>query len=217
MKRVRYCQLPTPMNVTGRSSSITNAFINAIIPVIEPTEEEELHALQILQIDPSDIRCAYCGEKASEWDHLRPIISNQEPTGYITEIANLVPSCGKCNQSKGKSHWRNWMEGTAKLSPKSRGIRDLAERVTRLLEYEAWREPRKIDLAALVGPEIWAQHRQNWRDVLELLKKSQILASEIRSIVAKSGLNDPEQPGSLDSGNQGNSGEPGDRQGRFEE
>ena len=98
------------MSVTGRSSSITNAFIDAIIPAVDPTEEEKLEALRILQIDPKDIRCAYCGDKATEWDHLRPIITIQEPTGYITEIANLVPSCGKCNQSKGNhtggSGWR---------------------------------------------------------------------------------------------------------------
>jgi len=187
MKRVRYCQLPSPMNVTGRSSSITNAFINAIIPVLEPTEEDELEALHILQIDPKDIRCAYCGDKATEWDHLRPIISNQEPTGYITEIANLVPSCGKCNQSKGKSHWRSWMESTARLSPKTRGVPDLAERVSRLESYEAWRQPRKIDFAAVVGPEKWQRHRQNWRSVLDLLKSSQELATEIKTIVAKLG------------------------------
>ena len=186
MKRIRYCQLPAPMSVNGRSSSITNAFINAIIPVIEPTEEEELQALRILEIDPNDIRCAYCGDKATEWDHLRPIINNQEPTGYVTEIANLVPSCGKCNQSKGKSYWRSWMEGGARLSPKTRGILDLEERVTRLQKYEGWRQPRKIDFAAVVGPEMWQRHRQNWRDVLELLKKSQTLATEIRTIVAKS-------------------------------
>ena len=103
------------MTVTGRSSSLTNAFINGIIPVIQPTEAEELEALRILGIDPVDIRCAYCGDKSTEWDHLRPIITNQEPTGYITEIANLVPSCGKCNQSKGKSSWRAWITSTARL------------------------------------------------------------------------------------------------------
>jgi 5-methylcytosine-specific restriction endonuclease McrA len=185
-KRIRYCQLPKSMTVNGRSSSITNAFINAIIPVIEPTKKEELEALQILQIDPVDIRCAYCGNEATEWDHLRPIISNQEPTGYITEIANLVPSCGKCNQSKGKSYWRTWMEGDARLSPKTRGIPDLAIRVARLQAYETWRKPRKIDFAAIVGPEMWRRHRENWRSVLELLKKSQELATEIRIIVASS-------------------------------
>jgi 5-methylcytosine-specific restriction endonuclease McrA len=186
MKRMRYCLLPAPMSVMGRSSSITNAFINAIIPVIEPTEEEELEALRILEIDPKNICCAYCGDKATEWDHLRPIISNQEPTGYITEIANLVPSCGKCNQSKGKSYWQTWMEGNARLSPRTRGIDDLARRVERLQNYEAGREPCRVDFAALVGPEMWQRHRQNWRSVLDLLKTSQDLAGEIRSIVAKS-------------------------------
>jgi hypothetical protein len=77
------------------------------------------------------------------------------------------------------------MEGTARLSPKSRGISDINIRVERLKAYEAWREPRRIDFAALVGDEMWKRHRQNWRSVLDLLKTSQELASEIRSIVAK--------------------------------
>lgn len=180
----RYCQLPVPMTVTGRSSSITNAFINAVIPVFTPTIEEELEALAILEIDPNDICCAYCGDKATEWDHFRPIVRNQEPTGYITEIANLVPSCGKCNQSKGASEWRKWMEGGAKLSPKSRGIRDLEARIERLEVFEAWRSPRKIDFPEIVGQELWEKHRQNWRTVLDLLKQSQEIANEIRKITA---------------------------------
>lgn len=181
----KYCQLPTAMTVTGRSSSITNAFIVAIIPIVEPTEAEELEALRILGVNPQDIRCAYCGDKATEWDHLRAIISGQEPTGYITEIANLVPACGKCNQSKGKSHWRDWMLGNARLSPTTRGIPDVANRVARLEAYEKWRKPRKFDFATIVGPELWQRHRQNWRDVLGLLKTSQELAVEIRGIIAK--------------------------------
>jgi hypothetical protein len=183
MKRIRLCQLPTRITVNQRASSITNAFINAIIPVIVPTEAEELEALKVLRIDPADIRCVYCGDKSTEWDHLNPIISNQEPTGYITEIANLVPSCGKCNQSKGKSHWRTWMMGNARLSPKSRGIRNLKTRVKRLEAYEKWRQPRQIDFAEVVGRKLWNRHRQNWREVLALLRHSQELASEIRTIV----------------------------------
>src|SRR5216683_808747 len=120
-KRIRHCKMPSPGNIAGRSSSITNAFFNAIIPIVAPSEEEELEALAILQMDSADIRCAYCGDKSTEWDHLRPIITNQRPTGFITEIANLVPACGKCNQSKGKAHWRSWMQSAARLSPKTRG------------------------------------------------------------------------------------------------
>jgi hypothetical protein len=164
---------------------MTNAFFSAIIPVIKPTEVEELEALRILRINPNNIRCIYCGDKATEWDHLRAIISDQKPTGYITEIANLVPSCGKCNQSKGKSNWRTWMESNAKLSPKTRGIQDIKDRISRLQNYEAWRQPRKIDFATIVGSEKWQQHTQNWRSVLDLLKKSQDLANEIRDTIVR--------------------------------
>jgi 5-methylcytosine-specific restriction endonuclease McrA len=185
-KRIPYCQLPTSMSVTGRSSSITNAFVNAIIPVIEPTEEEELEALEILGMRPDSIRCAYCGDACTEWDHLRPLIRDQKPTGYVTEIANLVPACGKCNQSKGKAHWKDWMLGKARLSPKTRGVPDLENRISRLEGYENWRKPKCINFEAVVGTEMWGRHRQNWQDVLDLMRKSQELAMEIRAIVARS-------------------------------
>jgi hypothetical protein len=185
----KICQLPTAMTVSGRSSSITNAFIAAVIPVFEPSIEEELEALRILELDPEDIRCAYCGDKSTEWDHLRAIVANQEPTGFVTEIANLVPACGKCNQSKGKQYWRTWMESDARLSPKTRKIPDLANRISRLERYEAWREPRKIDFESTVGAEMWQLHRKNWRGVLDSLKSSQKLATEILAIVkAKTGV-----------------------------
>jgi hypothetical protein len=183
-KRIRYCQLPKVSTVRGRSSSITNAFFNAIIPVVPPSDEEVLEALAILELDKDDIRCAYCGDKSTEWDHLRPIIENQKPTGYITEIANLVPACGKCNQSKGKSYWKTWMMSGARLSPASRGKSGLEDRVTRLERYERWRTPTRIDFATLVDPEMWQRHEENWRRVLDLLKSSQELASQIRGIVA---------------------------------
>ncbi|WP_216846990.1 hypothetical protein [Granulicella sp. L60] len=86
---------------------------------------------------------------------------------------------------KGKSHWRKWMESSARLSPKTRGISDLKERVARLTTYENWRKPRKISFVEVVDADTWEQHKVNWRAVLELLERSQILAKEIRQIVAK--------------------------------
>jgi len=173
--------MPSPGNIAGRSSSITNAFFNAIIPTKVPNEDEVLDALSILGIDPSDIRCAYCGDKSTEWDHLRSIISNQRPTGYITEIANLVPACGKCNQSKGKTPWLTWMTGPARLSPMNRpGIVDIEDRIKRLSKYEEWRTPTRIAVEEVVDSEKWKCHEANWRTVLDLLKESQKLAKEIR-------------------------------------
>ncbi len=67
-------RMPTPMKIIGRSSSITNSFVNSIIPVIHPTDDEILEALFILGMDENSINCAYCGDKFTEWDHLRPLV-----------------------------------------------------------------------------------------------------------------------------------------------
>lgn len=190
-KRVRLCQMPSPGNIAGRSSSITNAFFNAIIPIVPPTEEEELQALGILGMDPSDVRCAYCGDKSTEWDHLRPIITDQRPTGFITEIANLVPACGKCNQSKGKAPWRKWMMSSARLSPTTRGVTDIVNRMDRLSRYEKWRTPTRIAIGEIVDAELWKRHETNWRKVLDLLTESQKLAKEIRQAIEESQLTQP--------------------------
>ena len=177
-------QMPTPMKITGRSSSITNAFINSIIPVVLPSAEEVKRALEILEMTPETFQCAYCGSVASEWDHLRPLVKDKKPTGYISEIHNLVPCCGKCNQSKGNKDWRVWMHSTAQLSPSARGIKDIPERVRRLEAYESSKAPTKMDFAAIVGSDLWAQHQDNLERVQILMRESQALATKINLEVA---------------------------------
>lgn len=183
MQKSTLCRLPSTTTVTGRSSSITNAFINSVVPAIVPSDAEVLEALAVLGMDESTIRCVYCGDRHTEWDHFRPIVTGQKPTGYITEIANLVPSCGKCNQSKGKSDWQAWMRSSARLSPTTRGVKDIEERVARLVAFSSWRKPVMVDFAAVAGEELWEKHLANWREVLGLLKSSQILALQIRQRV----------------------------------
>ena len=184
MKYLSLFRMPTPMKITGRSSSITNAFINSIIPVVPPSAEEARQALEILEMTPETFQCAYCGSVASEWDHLRPLVKNKKPTGYISEIHNLVPSCGKCNQSKGNKEWKTWMLSTAKLSPTARGIEDIPERVKRLEAYENSKAPTKLDFAAIVGSEVWAQHQDNLERVQSLMRESHALATMINTEVA---------------------------------
>ena len=166
-------QMPTPMTISGRSSSITAAFVSAIVPQIEPTDDEVKTALDILQMSPDNVSCAYCGAQAAEWDHLRPLVAKQKPTGFISEIRNLVPSCGKCNQSKGNKYWMDWITSDAKLSPKSRQVTDLQQRIARLEEYERWGNVTAIDLRSIVPPDAWEQHWANWRAVLKMMNNAQ--------------------------------------------
>ena len=177
-------RMPTPMKITGRSSSITNAFINSIVPTIEPTEEQISESLSILGMDESTFCCSYCGEAASEWDHFRPLVKDQKPTGYISEIRNLVPACGKCNQSKGNKDWKTWMLSDAALSPKSKRVADIEQRIQRLDAYAEWGDAAWIDFEEIVDSNDWQKHWENWHRILDEMKAAQVLADLIRQTVA---------------------------------
>jgi hypothetical protein len=178
-------RMPSVQTMVSRKSSITNAFVNALIPVVVPTEEEIEKALSILGMDPSDMRCAYCGDKMTEWDHLRPLVLKQRPTGYISEIANLVPSCGKCNQSKRNKGWRDWiMSKGGRHSPTVRKL-DVRVRIEYLEAYEKWLTPKKIDFEAVLGKDQWEAYWKLWEAVNADLKKCQEVADTLRKKIAE--------------------------------
>ncbi len=178
--------MPSVASMVSRKSSITNAFVNTLIPQIPPTVEEIEQALTVLAMDPADVRCAYCGDAKTEWDHLRPLVVKQRPTGYITEIANLVPACGKCNQSKRNAEWRIWMASkTAPRSQTARGKPDVAHRMARLEDYERWKVPIKIELfEKILGAEDWAAYWQSWQRINDDLRECQRIADGLRDKIA---------------------------------
>lgn len=171
-------RMPAMQTMTSRKTSVTNAFVSAIIPSVRPSVEEIAEALRILGMEPSDVRCAYCGDKSSEWDHLRPLVVKRRPTGFISEIANLVPSCGKCNQSKGNSSWREWMLGKADLSPTGRGLSNIGERIARLESYERWRSPTRIDFESIIAHDAWEHYWSLCEQVIEDMSLCQKTADE---------------------------------------
>ncbi|MEL7603061.1 MAG: HNH endonuclease [Bacillota bacterium] len=175
--------MPNPVKITGRTSSITNSFVNGIVPCITPSEEEIQKALSILGMLKETICCAYCGDQYTEWDHFRPIVRDKRATGYISEIHNLVPTCGKCNQSKGNSDWKEWMTGAAIRSPATRGIKDLNQRIQRLEAFEKWAGVIKIDFEQVVGKDRWEKYWDNCELLHGQMRQSQILSDEIRSVI----------------------------------
>jgi len=178
-------RMPTPVRITGRTSSITNSFVNGIIPCIVPTEAEIQKVLEVLGMNERTIRCAYCDDTYTEWDHFHPLIRNKRQTGYISEIRNLVPSCGKCNQSKGNSYWKEWIQGYARLSPTTRNNENLNVIINRLEKYEAWSSPTIIDFESIVGKDIWEQHWTNCEKIHEMMRESQKLSDNIKITIAQ--------------------------------
>lgn len=181
-------KMPRPVKITGRSSTITNSFVNSIIPVIEPSDAEIEEVLHILGMEADNVRCSYCGDKSTEWDHLRPIVKNKRPTGYVSEIANLVPACGKCNQSKSGQEWLTWINGTAPQCPKMRRIPDLSERIKRLRNFEEWRNPTIVDWEAIITSEVWDLHWKNLERIHALMKECQEVADQINKTAKKAVL-----------------------------
>ena len=181
--------MPNPVTIMGRSSSITNSFVNGIIPVIEPTEDEIHDALTILEQNEDDVRCVYCGDKKTEWDHLYPLIVNKKHTGYITEIANLVPACGKCNQSKGNSNWKEWMLSNAEKSPKTRGIKDLDRRIEIIENYDKYFQKRIINLEELAGKELWEKYQRAYDSIIFNMESAQKIMDEIKKRISVSPAN----------------------------
>lgn len=174
-------KMPKAVTIKGRSSSITNSFFNGIVPVVYPTYEEIKKALNVLQQDEDDVRCVYCGSKKTEWDHLHPLIVDKNHTGFITEIANLVPACGKCNQSKGNSDWKEWMLGNAPLSPKTRGVKDLNRKIEIIENYDKVFKKTKINLEEIIGRNKWEEYKSSLKQLEDDMNKAQSIMEEIKT------------------------------------
>jgi hypothetical protein len=178
-------KFPKPLTITSRVSSITNSFVQAIIPNVPADPGEVEGALRILGMTYDSRTCVYCGTPATDWDHLRPLVKDKQPTGYVNEIRNLVPACGPCNQSKSGADWRKWMQGAAKGSPKAKRVSDIEERIKRLSEFEQWGNVMPMKLEQLGGADLWKAHWENLRQIEQAMRIAQEHAVLLRAAIAQ--------------------------------
>ena len=92
-------------------------------------QNEAQQVLDFFGIDPPE--CVYCGSKdMKRWDHLVAI-----STGGETIIGNIVPACSQCDDSKGKSDYKEWMNSNAQYSPKTQGTKNIKQKIKRIDAY----------------------------------------------------------------------------------
>lgn len=176
-------KMPKPVTIKQRISSITNAFVSGIVPAKEPSYEEIQKALKVLGQSEGKVRCVYCGGKMTLWDHLNPLIKNKKHSGYITEIANLVPACSDCNSSKGNSNWKKWMTNEkVKKSPKARGIKNIDKKIKFIEAYEKEFTPKTVNLEEIVGKELWQKYLKVQKDLEKSMNDAQEVMAEIIKI-----------------------------------
>ena len=186
-------KIPTKSNLRSRTSTIDNAFVISITPWENPKNIEVQWMLNKLELD--DQQCAYCLTKATSVDHFFPLVSNKLPTGYITEISNLVPCCSSCNSSKGGKYWRDWYLSTDTLD-RLISLGFSGEKITqRLKVLESYENSKriKLDYEKILGKEKWHEYLDRKQKLYDLLKEDQAfcddLLSEINSYLVRNGEN----------------------------
>lgn len=173
---------PAHESLRSRKTAVRSLFARALIPSIPPSDADYRTALQILRQrigEPLD--CSYCGDPATEWDHLRPVMRNGRPTGQLSIIQNLVPACSKCNQSKGNQDWHDWMHGSAPQSPATRHVRDRQRRSRRLARYETWGAGLHVDFASEAHADTLRAHFADLDRVLAILHRAETRAADVRN------------------------------------
>lgn len=174
-------QPPGGESIGARASAMRSAFVRSLIPNVPPSESELAEAFSLLKLDAEDLRCVYCGNRSTEWDHFYPVMRDGQPTGYLTRIQNLVPACGKCNQSKGNRDWKDWMTSSAPLSPATRGVTRLSQRMRRLQSFEAWGAEAIVDFEASLGSDAMKRHNDYLKQILSLMTEAETHSKALRS------------------------------------
>ena len=172
-------KIPTKSNLKSRSSTIDNAFVISITPWKKPTDAEFQEMLSKLELDEQ--QCGYCLSGSSSADHFFPLVANKNPTGYITEISNLVPCCGSCNSSKGGKHWKSWylsIETHDRLINSGVTEEKYKQRLKILESYEKI-ERTKLNYEKIVGKEKWQEYLNRKQKMNDLLKEDQSFCDEL--------------------------------------
>jgi len=166
-----------PYRLLNRSSTVSNAFAQALAPADDYDEARLETAFRRLGLVGDGVLfCVYCSRPANSVDHLNPLVSDKKFTGWGHVFGNLVPACGDCNQSKGGRPWRDFARES--------GVPDL--QVQRLEAYER-QSPTPIsqdDLSMLYPDLIDAYERlRNLNE--DTLRTAQSLANEIQRLEKK--------------------------------
>lgn len=182
-------KIPGKATISNRSSTVASQFARARAPYCKPSPAELVERYQKFGIDPAKPGCAYCGSPQTEWDHLFPMVEQSGWTGYFTELDNLIPACGKCNQSRGSRPFGAWMRGRAPMAPlqvfqlrdgmtPERAAAEVERRVAVIEAVVADRPPRRLsyEIDALEQQLETCRH-----ELSALLVRAQAIAGQLRA------------------------------------
>jgi hypothetical protein len=159
-----------------RKTTINHAFAAAIAPYDLYEEARIRRAVEILGQDPDqDLRCVYCNEEAQTWDHVFGTVKQSRFSGHGHRLGNLVPSCKKCNSSKGNKNWKDFLEqlGDSEKLP-SEIVQNRESTIHKYLTTHSY-----LDVEPHNSPD-YDRLLEIRSEVLDLLKQADELAERIR-------------------------------------
>jgi|LakMenEpi03Aug12_release.lakeMendotaPanAssembly.Ray.scaffolds.fasta_scaffold394692_2 hypothetical protein len=162
-------------NMSSRSSTISNAFAQALAPsdAFDVTQLEKVFQELNLYDENGVLLCTYCSAKSSSVDHLNPLVFKSKFTGWGHVFGNLVPACADCNQKKGGKPWRDFVQNICLPE----------ERIARLERYElSAPEPVSQEDLAVFYPDLLDAYERLRELSIDTLKAAQSIANEIRRL-----------------------------------
>ena len=153
-------KMPGKANLRNRSSTINNAFAIAITPYLPPSSDNLDWYYAELGITPD--QCGYCLQASNSVDHIMPLVRNGLPTGYITNIYNLIPCCSTCNSKKGAKDFRSWYchdDNVSRLRAMGLSIEQIQERYSTICRFIEKHIPKPLDYETILGKEKWEEYK----------------------------------------------------------
>jgi hypothetical protein len=124
--------------------------------------KEELVSLTEHFLRDGAVHCIYCGTaSATRWDHLFPVSK-----GGDSSPGNLVPACGRCDDSKQDRTIPEWAASKSKHRPSAERVRAIE---ARLAEYRGAFTYAAREFEAKLTPAQLAVYRR-FRQELDALR-----------------------------------------------
>ena len=176
--KINGIKYPAADRINGRTTTLNRSMANTLMHRIPCSPDVEAEWIKFF---PGKT-CAYCGDTATQLDHLYPLIdgkNKKRPSGYGTDPGNLVPCCSKCNQPKGKQDWETFMRsdkckhiGSAK-NPDP--VLAMEERIQIIKDFQKVIPAKKV----IIDPAIMAEWDKLVADFEAILKKVVVDVNEL--------------------------------------
>ncbi|SKB63293.1 HNH endonuclease [Soonwooa buanensis] len=163
-----------------RNTTINHAFASAISYYDDYDESLINKALKFLNQNPNnDLKCVYCNKKGETWDHLEALVNSGTFTGFGHELGNLVPCCKKCNSSKGRKNYVNYITGLKIEESEKENL------ISKLTDYKNTFIANKIDINSKEYNKLTQKYYAIKNEIFELMKQADIEAEIIRNKLKK--------------------------------